>query len=92
MRKTVFEPVKAELEKQYGVEIPYMYGSMVECVRAALTAKKLATESSFFSFGTNDLTQGTFSYYLTEVHASTLTSRFSLPTHSRFWTERESAA
>jgi len=34
MRKTVFEPIKAELEKQYGVEIPYMYGSMVEWVRA----------------------------------------------------------
>jgi len=67
MRKTVFEPIKAELEKKYGVSIPYMYGSMVECVRAALTAKELATESAFFSFGTNDLTQGTFSYSREDV-------------------------
>ena len=67
MRKTVFEPIKAELEKHYGVEIPYMYGSMVECVRAALTAKELATESAFFSFGANYLTQGTFSYFREDV-------------------------
>ena len=62
LRKTVIEPVRAEVEKKYGIKVPFMYGTMVECVRAALTADKIATEAEFFSFGTNDLTQGTFSY------------------------------
>ncbi|GAB1221386.1 hypothetical protein ENUP19_0340G0030 [Entamoeba nuttalli] len=62
LRKNVLEPVHEEVEKKYGIKVPFMYGTMVECVRAALTADKIATEASFFSFGTNDLTQGTFSY------------------------------
>ena len=62
LRKTVIEPVQKEVEEKYGFKIPFMYGTMVECVRAALTADKIATEAQFFSFGTNDLTQGTFSY------------------------------
>jgi len=37
--------------------IPYLYGTMIEIPRAALTADKMAAESDFFSFGTNDLTQ-----------------------------------
>ena len=35
---------------------------MIEVVRAALTADELAETAEFFSFGTNDLTQGTFSF------------------------------
>ena len=35
---------------------------MIEVPRAALTADKMASESDFFSFGTNDLTQTTFGY------------------------------
>jgi len=35
-------------------------GSMIELPRAALTADKIAQHASFFSFGTNDLTQTTF--------------------------------
>ena len=35
---------------------------MIEVVRAALTADELASTAEFFSFGTNDLTQGTFSF------------------------------
>jgi pyruvate,orthophosphate dikinase len=62
LRKTILDPVHEEVEKKYGMKVPFMYGTMVECVRAALTADKIATEASFFSFGTNDLTQGTFSY------------------------------
>ena len=62
LRKTVIEPVRAEVEAKYGIKVPFMYGTMVECVRAGLTADKIATEAEFFSFGTNDLTQGTFSY------------------------------
>jgi pyruvate,orthophosphate dikinase len=43
-----------------GIEIPYLFGSMVETPRAALTAAELAEVGEFFSFGTNDLTQTTF--------------------------------
>ena len=35
---------------------------MIEIPRGALTADEIAREASFFSFGTNDLTQMTFGY------------------------------
>jgi pyruvate,orthophosphate dikinase len=35
---------------------------MVEVVRACLRADRIASATDFFSFGTNDLTQGTFSF------------------------------
>ena len=39
------------------------FGTMIEVVRAALTAGELvAANASFFSFGTNDLTQATYSF------------------------------
>jgi pyruvate,orthophosphate dikinase len=45
-----------------GVEIPYMFGTMIEIPRAALTSGEIAEQAQFFSFGTNDLTQMTFGY------------------------------
>jgi pyruvate,orthophosphate dikinase len=51
-----------EVEKAYNVKIPYKFGTMVEVVRACLRAGKLAEATEFFSFGTNDLTQATFSF------------------------------
>jgi pyruvate,orthophosphate dikinase len=42
--------------------IPHMVGTMIEIPRAALMADRLAVESEFFSFGTNDLTQMTFGF------------------------------
>jgi pyruvate,orthophosphate dikinase len=44
------------------VEVDYKFGTMIEIPRGALTADEIATEASFFSFGTNDLTQMTFGY------------------------------
>jgi pyruvate,orthophosphate dikinase len=41
-----------------GIEVSYSFGTMIEVPRAALTADEIAREASFFSFGTNDLTQG----------------------------------
>jgi len=38
----------------------YKIGTMIEIPRAALTADEIARYASFFSFGTNDLTQTTF--------------------------------
>ncbi len=59
--------VKSRLEqtaqatmKAEGVEVDYMFGTMIEIPRAALTAAEVAGEASFFSFGTNDLTQMTY--------------------------------
>jgi pyruvate,orthophosphate dikinase len=45
-----------------GVEVDYKFGTMIEVPRGALTADEIAREASFFSFGTNDLTQMTFGY------------------------------
>lgn len=38
------------------------FGVMMETVRACMRAARLAEETDFFSFGTNDLTQATFSF------------------------------
>jgi pyruvate,orthophosphate dikinase len=44
------------------VQVDYKFGTMIEIPRGALTADEIAQEASFFSFGTNDLTQMTFGY------------------------------
>ena len=59
LAKTVY----AEVCKKYGVDqIEYLYGTMIEIPRAALTADEIAKSTQFFSFGTNDLTQMTFGF------------------------------
>jgi pyruvate,orthophosphate dikinase len=62
MRTNVIDPLVKKVAEETGCTVPFKYGTMVECVRAALTAGKVAEVAEFFSFGTNDLTQGTFSY------------------------------
>jgi pyruvate,orthophosphate dikinase len=54
--------VAEETIKEYGVELHYKFGTMIEIPRAALTADEIAMEAEFFSFGTNDLTQMTFGF------------------------------
>jgi pyruvate,orthophosphate dikinase len=54
--------VKRDVEKEYGIEIPFIFGTMIEVVRACMRAGRLAEVADFFSFGTNDLTQATFSF------------------------------
>ena len=39
-----------------------MIGTMIEVLRAALTADRVAETAEFFSFGTNDLTQMTLGF------------------------------
>ncbi len=60
--KRIYDEIKTEMEKKYNMKIKINFGTMIEVVRAALTANELAQTAEFFSFGTNDLTQGTFSF------------------------------
>jgi pyruvate,orthophosphate dikinase len=48
--------------KEKKTKVEYMYGTMIEVPRAAITADEIAEHAEFFSFGTNDLTQMTFGY------------------------------
>jgi pyruvate,orthophosphate dikinase len=50
------------LEAGSGTSVHVKFGTMIETVRACTRAKKLARSAEFFSFGTNDLTQATFSF------------------------------
>jgi pyruvate,orthophosphate dikinase len=54
--------VQKQVELTYGVQVPCRFGTMVEVVRACMRAENLAEVAEFFSFGTNDLTQATFSF------------------------------
>ncbi|MFM8914358.1 MAG: pyruvate, phosphate dikinase [Flammeovirgaceae bacterium] len=60
--KVHVEEIKARLEAEQKVKLNFKFGTMIEAVRACLQAEDLATEAEFFSFGTNDLTQATFSF------------------------------
>ena len=50
------------VQERLGVQVAYKFGTMIETPRAALTAGAIASESEFFSFGTNDLTQMAFGF------------------------------
>jgi pyruvate,orthophosphate dikinase len=54
--------IEKRVSERLGVEIPYKFGTMIEVVRACMRAGRLAEMAEFFSFGTNDLTQATFSF------------------------------
>ncbi len=59
-QKEIIVRIAEELIEQYGVELEYTVGTMIEIPRAAITADQVAREADFFSFGTNDLTQTAF--------------------------------
>ena len=61
-QKEIIQRVAKEVFAEYGVEVEFEIGTMIEIPRAALTADRIATEAQYFSFGTNDLTQMTFGY------------------------------
>jgi pyruvate, orthophosphate dikinase len=60
--KVMVDEVKAQIESERKCTINFKFGTMIEVVRACLQAEELAKIADFFSFGTNDLTQASFSF------------------------------
>jgi pyruvate,orthophosphate dikinase len=50
------------VELTHGINVKFKFGTMMEVVRACVRAGRMAEPAEFFSFGTNDLTQATFSF------------------------------
>src|SRR5438132_7438569 len=70
--KAQFEKTKRRVESETGVPLDLRFGTMVETVRAALDADEIAKYAEFFSFGTNDLSQATFSFSREDAEAKFL--------------------
>ncbi|MCH2404866.1 MAG: pyruvate, phosphate dikinase [Nitrosopumilus sp.] len=70
--KKIFDSIEKEMETKHKMKLTVSFGTMIEVVRAALTANELVTTAEFFSFGTNDLTQGTFSFSREDVEGKFL--------------------
>ncbi|MBS1509178.1 MAG: pyruvate, phosphate dikinase [Bacteroidetes bacterium] len=60
--KKFVDEIRTSIEKEMGIKLSFKFGTMIEVVRACLQAAELADVAEFFSFGTNDLTQATFSF------------------------------
>jgi len=56
------DAIHEEIKRRYGHPVSFKFGTMIEVVRACMRAESLAEIAEFFSFGTNDLTQATFSF------------------------------
>ena len=84
--KGILDKEKASLEKEHNVQIPYVFGTMIELPRACLKADELASLAHFFSFGTIDLDQTTLGISrddsLSEIVTKILV--FSILTHLLF--------
>ena len=70
--KSIYDNVKSDMEKKYRIKFKINFGTMLEVVRACLTSNELADTAEFFSFGTNDLTQGVFSFSREDVEGKFL--------------------
>ncbi|MET0027844.1 MAG: pyruvate, phosphate dikinase [Candidatus Thiodiazotropha sp.] len=60
--KGMVDEIRQDVEQTSGHKLNFRFGTMIEVVRACMRAESLAEEAEFFSFGTNDLTQATFSF------------------------------
>ena len=65
--------IAEQLVHESGVQIKYMFGTMLELPRAALVADQIAELAEFFSYGTNDLTQTVFGFSRDDAQAKFLT-------------------
>jgi pyruvate,orthophosphate dikinase len=62
-QKQIVTRIHDEVCKKLGLrKIEHLVGTMIEIPRAALLADRMAVDSEFFSFGTNDLTQMGFGF------------------------------
>jgi pyruvate,orthophosphate dikinase len=60
--KAYVDEIKENIESKNNIKLLFKFGTMIEVVRACMEAEELAKQVEFFSFGTNDLTQATFSF------------------------------
>jgi pyruvate,orthophosphate dikinase len=60
--RRILDAEAAKVQQAAGTMVDFMFGTMIEIPRGALTADLIAEHAEFFSFGTNDLTQMTFGY------------------------------
>jgi len=67
-----FERIRLLVETRENVKLDVKFGTMLETVRAALDADEIAKYAEFFSFGTNDLSQATFSFSREDAEAKFL--------------------
>ena len=56
------ERIHKEVRATHGINVQFKFGSMLEVVRACMRSGRMAEIAEFFSFGTNDLSQATFSF------------------------------
>jgi len=62
-QKEIVDNIYQEVLKKFNLKkIKYLYGTMIEIPRACLVANQIAQVVSFFSYGTNDLTQMGFGF------------------------------
>ena len=54
--------IHKEVKATHGIDVQYKFGSMLEVVRACMRSGRMAEIAEFFTFGTNDLSQATFSF------------------------------
>jgi pyruvate, orthophosphate dikinase len=60
--RKILDAEAAAVQEAAGTTVDFMFGTMIEIPRGALTADQIAEHAEFFSFGTNDLTQMAFGY------------------------------
>ncbi|MFQ5921013.1 MAG: putative PEP-binding protein, partial [Nitrososphaerales archaeon] len=70
--RRIYDSVRREVEAKYKRELHVKFGTMIEVVRACMTADSIAEVAEFFSFGTNDLTQAVFSFSREDVEGKFL--------------------
>ncbi|MCK5718178.1 MAG: pyruvate, phosphate dikinase, partial [Thiomargarita sp.] len=61
VKKSV-DRIQKDIETTQNVKLKFKFGTMIETVRACTRASQLSEVADFFSFGTNDLSQATFSF------------------------------
>jgi len=66
-QKSIILETYKRLSKESGQTLGYKIGTMIEVPRACFSAKEIAKNADFFSFGTNDLTQTVFGFSRDDV-------------------------